>query len=218
MALAPAAGRTRPRQPLTWRIQSLLVAYLPLVLMALLAAGSWWLVKNTPLLGGPVEIAPPRHIPDYAMQHFELRRMGADGRLRLRVEGEAMRHFPDTDTVEIDGVRLRAFNADGSLTVATARRGIGNGDGSQMQLLGDVTVRSFDAGTPESAIPRMVVRGDFLQAESDAQKLHSHLPVVVSYPGGEVQAPSFDYEHLRGTLHFGGPARGQFILHAPKNP
>ncbi len=214
MVLQPAPGRSRPRQPLAWRLQAVLSAYLPLVLMALLAAGSWWLVKNTPLLSGPVETVPLRHEPDYAMQTFELRRMAADGRLRLRVEGDAMRHYPDTDTLEIDSVRLRALNADGSLVVATARRGIGNGDGSQMQLLGDVTVRSFDPGVPETGEPRMTVRGDFLQAEADGQKLHSHLPVVVSYPGGEVRTPNFQYDHLRGRLQFGGPGRGQFIQRA----
>ncbi|HEY4082202.1 MAG TPA: LPS export ABC transporter periplasmic protein LptC [Burkholderiaceae bacterium] len=214
--LAPAPGRTRARQPFVWRIQALVSSYLPLLLMALMAAASWWLVKNTPLLSGPVETVAPRHEPDYSMQHFELRRMGADGRLRLRVEGNALRHYPDTDTVEIDGVQLRSFGADGGLTVATARRGIGNGDGSQMQLLGDVTVRGFEPGAPETATPRMTVRGDFLQAEADGQKLSSHLPVVVSYPGGEVQAPNFNYEHLGGSLHFGGVAHGQFLMHAKK--
>jgi len=217
MALAPAAGRTRPQQPLMWRVQAVASAYLPLLLMALLAGGSWWLVKSTPLLGGPAETVPLRHEPDYTMQTFELRRMAADGRLRLRVEGAAMRHYPDTDTVEIDDVRLHALSADGSLIVATARRGIGNGDGSQMQLLGDVTVRSFEPGTPETAEPRLMIKGDFLQAEADGQKLRSHLPVVVSYPGGEMHTPSFEYDHLHAHLQFGGPGRGQFKQPVQRN-
>ncbi|XHS79293.1 LPS export ABC transporter periplasmic protein LptC [Burkholderiaceae bacterium UC74_6] len=215
MALAPAVGApARLATPLWLRVQRWFSAWLPLLIMATLAAGSWWLVKNTPLLGGPVSTAPLRHDPDYTMRNFELNRMGPDGRLRLRVEGEALRHYPDTDTLEIDGARVRAFGPDGRLIVATAKRAVSNGDGSEMQLIGDVLVRSFDAATPESGAPRMTVSGDFLQAESQAQVLRSHLPVHISQPGSEMQVPNFEYEHLTGKLHFGGPSRGQFTNRA----
>jgi len=211
MALAPAVGAPA-RRALPWRLRlrRWLSAWLPLLIMATLAAGSWWLVKNTPLLGGPATTAPLRHDPDYTMRNFELNRMGADGRLRLRVEGEALRHYPDTDTLEIDAARVRAFGPDGRLMLATAKRAVSNGDGSQMQLIGDVLVRSFDATTPESGAPRMTVSGDFLQAESQAQVLRSHLPVHVTLPSGEMQVPNFEYQHLTDKLHMGGPARGQF--------
>ena len=73
---APPARRSKPR-PWLWRAQGLLSNYLPLVLMALLASGTWWLVKNTPLLDAPGELAPPRHVSDYRMNNFELQRIGA---------------------------------------------------------------------------------------------------------------------------------------------
>jgi lipopolysaccharide export system protein LptC len=215
MALAPVAGTpARVTVPLGMRLKRWLSAWLPLVLMALVAAGSWWLVKNTPLLGGPVETAPARHDPDYTMRNFELNRMGPDGRLRLRVEGQALRHFPDTDTLEIDEARVRAFGPDGRLIVATAKRAVSNGDGSEMQLIGDVLVRSFDASMPESGTPKLTVSGDFLQAESQGQVLKSHLPVHIVMPGSDMRVPNFEYQHLAGKLSFGGQARGQFINRA----
>lgn len=45
------------------------------------------------------------------MRNFDLQRVGADGKLRVHVQGSEMRHFPDTDTLEIDGIRLRAVQA-----------------------------------------------------------------------------------------------------------
>ena len=50
--LAPSSLGLVPStvQPLIWRIQAMLAAYLPLVLMAVLASGTWWLVKKARFL------------------------------------------------------------------------------------------------------------------------------------------------------------------------
>lgn len=212
--LAPpqAPVRRHLAQSWLWRLQALASAYLPLLLMAFLAAGTWWLVKNTPLMDGPTEPVPPRHVPDYRMQGFELQRFDAAGALRFRVEGSEMRHYPDTDTLEIDGVRLRAFGLDGALTLATARRAIGNGDGSEMQLLGDVAVQRFEALREGglAATPALVIRGEFLHALLDSQTLRSHLPALLHYAGGEVNAASFEYDHPSGRLSFEGRSSARF--------
>jgi lipopolysaccharide export system protein LptC len=218
--LAPPPAPTRRRLPQSWlwRLQSLASSYLPLFLMAFLAASTWWLVKNTPMSEGPTEPVPARHVPDFRMQGFELQRFNEAGAMRFRVEGQEMRHYPDTDTVEIDGVRLRAFGDDGALTLATARRALGNGDGSELQLLGDVTVQRFEPlrdGSGLASAPAMEVHGEFLHAFLNTEKLRSHLPVQLRYGTGEVRANTFEYDHLtgrvsfdgRGSAHFNPPAR-----------
>lgn len=213
-SLAPpqASARRRQPQPLAWRIQALLSAYLPVVLMAFLAAGTWWLVKNTPLLDGPTEPVPPRHEPDYRMQGFELQRFDTGGSLRFRVEGSEMRHYPDNDTLEIDGVRVHAFARDGGLTLATAKRALSNGDGSELQLLGDVQVQRFDKQRDGSlaAAPALEVRGDFLHALLNTERLRSHLPVQLNYGGGQMRVQSFEYDHLSGRLSFAGHSTARF--------
>ena len=203
-----------------WRLQALLSAYLPLLLMAFMAGGTWWLVKNTPMAEGPMEAVPLRHEPDYRMQGFELQRIGPTGLLRVRIEGSEMRHYPDTDTLEIDGIRLRAFSSDGSLTLATARRAISNSDGSEMQLLGDVQVQRFavNAQGEPLAQPSLQVRGEFLRARSNTEQLDSHLPVQLSHAGGELRAQSFEYDNLRGLLRFNGRTTGQFKPPGAKKP
>ena len=43
--------------------------------------------------------------PDYTMTAFSLDRFDAAGALKLRIEGEQLRHYPATDRIEIDGVQ-----------------------------------------------------------------------------------------------------------------
>ncbi len=208
--------RRRPPQPWTWRVQSLLSNYLPLLLMALLASGTWWLVKNTPLLGDPGEPAPPRHVPDYRMANFEIQRIGADGRLNVQIAGAELRHYPDTDTVEIDQARVRAVAPDGTLAIAEAKRALSNGDGSDLQLLGDVRLRRLAAGANESSPALMEVRGEFLQALSNSEVLRSHLPVTIRQGGTTLNTQNFEYRHLTGRVTFSGETQGSIAARAGK--
>ncbi|MEL4177342.1 LPS export ABC transporter periplasmic protein LptC [Roseateles sp. PN1] len=211
----PAVTVLRPPrqvQPLIWRLQALLSAYLPLILMALLAAGSWWLLKHTPRPDEPSEAKPVRHVFDYRMRNFDLQKVAADGKLRVRIEGAEMRHFADDDTLEIDGIRLRAIGGDGSLTLASATRALSNGDGSEVQLMGDVHVQRFerDSQGEVAAAPKLEIRGEFLHAFVNTELLRSHVPVRISYANGVIQAQSFEYDNLSGRLSFSGRSTAQF--------
>ncbi|MFT7722697.1 MAG: LPS export ABC transporter periplasmic protein LptC [Roseateles sp.] len=213
-ALPAPPPRRAPPRPLLWRVQSLLSNYLPLLLMALLAGGTWWLVKHTPLLGEPGASAPARHVPDYRMARFEIQRIGADGRLNVRIAGAELRHYPDTDTVEIDQVRMRAIAPDGSLAIAEARRALSNGDGSDLQLMGGVHLRRLPPGAGEDAPPQLEMRGEFLQALANAEILRSHLPVTVRQGGTTLDAQNFEYRHLTGQVRFTGKAQGRILSKA----
>jgi len=190
-------------------VQSLLSNYLPLLLMAFLASGTWWLVKNTPLLGDPGAPAPLRHVPDYRMANFEIQRIGADGRLNVQIAGAELRHYPDTDTVEIDQARIRAIAPDGTLAIAEAKRAISNGDGSDLQLLGDVRLRRLAPNSGENGPALMEVRGEFLQALSNSEVLRSHLPVTIRQGGATLNTQNFEYRHLTGQVSFSGKTQGQ---------
>ena len=204
----PAPRRPAP-QPVVWQLQRALFNYLPLLLMALLAAGTWWLVKNTPLLDLPGDRPALRHVPDYVMDKFELQRIGADGRLHVQVSGTQLRHYPDTDTVEIDQVRVRAAAPDGTMAIAEAKRALSNGDGSDMQLMGDVHLRRMAPNAGDVDTPLLDVRGEFLQALSNTEILRSHLPVTIRQGGATLNAQNFEYRHLTGQVTFTGKAQGQ---------
>jgi lipopolysaccharide export system protein LptC len=214
----PPPGAARPTLSWDWRLRQMLSAYLPLLLMALLAVGTWWLVKHTPQPEGPAAATPVRKEPDYTMTAFSVSRFGPDGRLVLRIDGDQLRHFPDTDRMEIEGVRIHAIGNDGRITDASARRALANGDGSEVQLLGGAQVTSHlpDGDT-------LQVDGEFLHAFLRFERLRSHLPVRVRRGGSDIRAGTLDYDNLSQQLQLGGPVRatllpGRRTLPAPAGP
>ena len=178
--------------------------YLPLLLMAVLALGSWWLVKNTPLFEDQRVAAPPRHEPDYTMTQFSVQRFAANGTMRVQIEGDLMRHYPDTDTFEIDNPRIRAIGEDGRVTVASARLALSNRDGSEVQLTGGAHVVR-EASAKDPAID---FRGEFLHYFQTTERVRSHLPIVVTRGGSEIRADALDYDNLTGLLSLKGQVRG----------
>ncbi|MBM3387593.1 MAG: LPS export ABC transporter periplasmic protein LptC, partial [Betaproteobacteria bacterium] len=117
-----------------------LTLYLPLLVMAVLAMGSWWLVRSMPDGWGASGHREVRKEPDYHLAHFETEAFDAQGRRMRQLSGEQARHYPDTDELHIDRVRFVAVNGAGQELRAQAQRGIAAGDGERVTLLGEVQV------------------------------------------------------------------------------
>ncbi|MEO3715226.1 LPS export ABC transporter periplasmic protein LptC [Roseateles flavus] len=211
--LAPPPGPARRREapPLLWRLQNLVGTYLPLLILALLAAFTWWLVKSTPLPEDGSAQRVLRHEPDYQMQGFELQRFKPDGTLALQVRGREMRHYPDTDTLEIDGIELRALGKDGTLTVAQARQALSNADASEIRLQGDVLVRRYAQAQPENLPAQLEISGEFLQLNPPRELMSSHLPVTLRTGQGSFSVQSFEYDNLSGQLQFHGRSTASYL-------
>jgi lipopolysaccharide export system protein LptC len=177
-----------------------------------LALGSWWLVKNTPVVEGPRPTVPPRHEADYTMRDFSVLRFTPEGPLRAQIEGEVLRHFPDNDTLEIERPSVRAFAADGSVTVATARRALSNADATEVQLLGDALVTRGATATEEA----LTFRGEFLHAFLKTEQLRSHLPVTMTRGETLIRADAFNYDNLDRTVALTGRVRATFAAPSVK--
>ncbi|RZJ24406.1 MAG: LPS export ABC transporter periplasmic protein LptC [Haliea sp.] len=177
--------------------------------MALMALGTYWLARNTP---GPVAIESkrdPKHEPDYFMRGFSVKTFEAEGRLKSEVRGSEARHYPDTDTLEIDQPRIHSFNLRGELTVATARLGISNADGSEVQLIGNAVVtRAATTDTAGRARPAMEFRGEFLHVFVNTERVKSHKPVTLIRGNDRFTADTLDYNNLERVVDLNGRVRG----------
>lgn len=178
--------------------------YLPVLLMLLLALGSWWLVRNAPPVVREVEDAPVAHRPDYSMVHFMVKDFDVQGRMQSEIRGDRADHYPVTDTMEIQNVDMRGFALDGAQTTATAKKGISNGDASEVQLWGDAAVTR----TSLPPKPSMKFTGEFLHAWTQEERVRSHLPVVLTRGRDSFTADKLDYDNVSQVVEMQGRVRG----------
>jgi lipopolysaccharide export system protein LptC len=184
--------------------------YLPVLLMGLLALGTWWLVRNAPMPQLPAIQREAGHQPDYYMKNFSVKSFDATGRLQSEVQGEVARHYPDTDTLEIDKARMRSVTPEGRITNATADRALTNADGSEVQLFGNaiVTREPLAAKPGVPAQPRMEFRSEFLHAYTNTERVHSNEPVTLTRGNDQFTADGMEYDNLDQVLQLRGRVRG----------
>lgn len=193
-----------------------LTLYLPVVLMGLLAMATWWLVRSTPVPRPAAEPAAPRHEPDYFLKNFSIKSFDAQGRLQNEIQGTQARHYPDTDTLEIDQARMRALAPDGRVTLASAERALTNADGSEVQLFGNAIVtREAQTLARGKTLPRLQFQSEFLHAWTRQERVRTHLPVTLVRGKDQWHAESMEYDHLHQVLQLQGRVRGTI---APATP
>lgn len=192
--------------------------YVPMACMAVLALGTYWMVRTTPPQGAPQVKLVEQHEPDYFMEGFTLKSFDAKGRMRSEVMGDRARHFADNAWTEIEQVRVRSFDEKGRMTTATANRGLSNEDASEVQLIGNaIVVREAEIASAAnvargvSASPRMEYRGEFLHAFMATERLKSHKPVELLRGTDRFTADSLDFDNVEQVLTLQGRVRGTLI-------
>lgn len=184
------------------RVLDSLASYLPLLLMAVLALGSWWLVSKTPVPEAPQKPGPLLHIADYSMTGFTVQRFGPDGRLTGEVSGDRASHYPDTGTLEIEQPRLRALADDGFTTRATAQQAVSSDDAQMVQLMGDARVIREGSGQPS-----IEFSGEQVQADLQRDRFESRKPVRLTQGAATWTAAGFVYDHAAQRVELTGPVR-----------
>ncbi|WP_369597390.1 LPS export ABC transporter periplasmic protein LptC [Rhodoferax sp. TH121] len=185
--------------------------YLPLMVMGTLALGTYWLVRSTPVPEAAQAERVRGHEPDYFMQGFSIKTYDASGRMRSEVQGDMARHYPDTQWIEIDSIRIRSFDAQGRLTTASALRGLTTDSGSEVQLIGKaVVVREADK-TAGKTQPRMEYRGEFLHAFMDTEVVKSHKPVELTRGNDRFTADALEVDNVDQVIQLRGRVRGTLV-------
>ena len=209
MSAVSAPEPSRKAQVLIREAWNQVSIYLPIILMGVMALGTYWLARNTPVFSLPETPHEARHDPDYYMRGFSVKTFDATGRLKSEVFGSEARHFPDTDTLEIDRPRIRSYNAKGELTVATAVRALTNADGSEVQLIGDAVVtREPGRGTDGRSTPLLELRSEFLHAFLNTEQVKSHKPVVLVRGSDRFTADRLDFDNVNRVVQLQGRVRG----------
>lgn len=204
------AGRLSLRGLL--RLWEQLALYLPVVMMGLLALGTYWLVRNAPGAPTPAEPAVVTQSADYFMRRANVKTFDADGRLKTEIAGTEARHFPHNKILEIDNVRVRSLGPDGRLTTATAQRGLSNDAGNEVQLIGDAVVVREAITLPDGRmLPRLEFRGEFMHVFTDKEQVRSHLPVTLRRGNDEFKGDTFSYDNLDQVAELRGRVKAFMV-------
>lgn len=184
--------------------------YLPVILMGLIALGTYLLARNAPTLAQEQAQTTPTHDPDQYMRRFSVKSFDANGRLKSELHGQEGRHYPDTDTLEVDEPRLRSVDARGVVTAATARKAVSNADGSEIQLMGDAVVtREAHADAAGAAQPRLQIRGEYLHVYVAAERVTSNRPVEITRGSDRLSGEGLAFDNVTQLLEMQGRVRAQ---------
>lgn len=189
------------------RLVNQLSVYLPLIMMALLACGSWWLVRSVPELLTPSANKTVRQEPDYRLIDFSVKSFDKSGRMRREISGDQAQHYPATETLNIDEIRIYAQSETGSTLNAKAAHGVTTDDGSRITLTGDAQAIRHALGTTA----RVELRGERLLALPDEDRLISTDPVRITRDQDVFTAQTLDFNSNTGEYQLQGRVRGTLM-------
>lgn len=187
----------------------------PLVIVAGLAAYTWWLVQSVPGLGGGGRKAPAPSVPDYVLGQATVERFDAQG-VRLSVmRGDTMTHYVEGDRLVVEQLRLVARDAKGQVLNASAREGRYLGLDTTLELAGSARVVASDG---QGAQGPVTFEGEVLTINTATRQLSSNQPVLLTSPQGTVRGGSLSYDAAKGFTTVGGRVSGRLTTARPGEP
>lgn len=188
-----------------------LTLYLPLILFAFLALGSWWLVRSVPDLLQPQIDAPIRQDPDYRLTQFTVKSFDAQGRMTREISGQSATHFPATQALHIEEIRVFFENEVGTRLNAQAKQGVSLEAEDKIILIGDArAVRAADDLGPLTSLA-----SESLTAMVVEERLSSSLPVQINRAENVFTGQSMNFDVRSGLYELKGQVKSTI---APARP
>ncbi len=152
-----------------------LTAWFPLLLLAALAALTFWLdrfVQPPGAARGPAA----RHDPDYIVAGLAAARMAPDGRIKHTLSAEKMVHYPDDDSTHLQSPRFVSYAAAQSPVTITASQALVTSEGENIYFHNDVHVTR----APYADKSELVVRTSYLHVIPDENIARTDRAVTIT--------------------------------------
>jgi lipopolysaccharide export system protein LptC len=119
-------------------IMAQVLKFLPMLLMAFLTLGTYWMVQiNEPNLDTEKQ---KRHVPDYIMDGIVVTTLGPQGNTKFRVVGQKLTHYEDDVSTEIDWPIARRFHETKPAITLKSDKGLLDGDMTVLDLVGNASL------------------------------------------------------------------------------
>ena len=199
-----------------------LTAWFPLLLLAAVAALTFWLDR---LVQPPPAARPAtaRHDPDYIVERLSAVRMAADGSTKHTLAARRMLHYPDDDSTHLEAPHFVTYATRRAPVTITARQALLSSEGEDVYFHDDVRV----ARAPFADKSELVIRTTYLHVIPDASVARTDRAVTITDANTTVQAVGLELNSetrvlkllssVRGTYHeVSKPARGPRQAPAPR--
>lgn len=187
-------------------------ATVPLLAVAGLAGFTWWLVQSSPKDGAGQRPALASSSPDFELDKARVARFTAQGRIEAVLDGAQMRHYPDTDRLQIDQLVLSARDDKGMGLKASSQMGEADHKAELVTLSGGARVTALPAADQGVGLRNRPVHfvGEGLRIDTRSRVVSSSQPVLLQQQGSEVRAQTLHYDDHTGITDLGGRVHGHY--------
>jgi len=181
-------------------------AAFPLLLVALLAAMSYWLERAVQGPSAPRD-GSTRHDPDYIVENFVVRQLGPDGIPVHRLEAKRMLHYPDDDSTHLEQPTLQRYNAGHATLRINAQRARVSSEGKTVDFHEDV--KAVRLATPERS--ELTLTSDHLRVVPDDDFASTDRPVTIVDANTKATAVGLELDNKAKTLKLMSNVRGTYV-------
>ena len=177
---------------------------LPVVVMAALAAWSYWLVRATPGVSEPASARVVSKLPDWTLAQFHVDSYDSSGRLTSRVEGARGWHHPSDDSMEVEDAQVwsqRDRDGQGRISLAQGRHLWVNGEQTQYRLSGDAQIQRLPARAGD---PELSMQGQELFVDDALKQISSAQAVELKQGDRVLRGDRMFYDDNTAVLELKG--------------
>lgn len=184
---------------------------LPLMLLTLLAALTFWLERASRVddnVNGKL-----RHEPDFVVDNFTLRRFNLDGDLQHSLIARKMLHYPDDDSTSVIEPALTFFGNPLPTRLSAQQARISK-DGKQVLLTNEV--RMLREASADS--PALMVATAEMVVYPDDEIARSSVPVSITQGRSMIHGTGMEVDNRNRNFTLLGPAQGMIYRSETKTP
>jgi lipopolysaccharide export system protein LptC len=186
--------------------------WFPLVLLATLAAVTFWLdrVVQPP---APPRAEPSTAEPDYLVDGLSALRMDREGQVKHTLRARKMTHYPEDDMTVLIDPNFVTYGEDHAPVTVTAKHARMSGNGENVYFEDNVRV----VRTAQGDRPQLVLETSFLHVIPEANIAKTDRPVTIRDGSAVVTASGLELNSETRVLNLQGRVRGTFETSAARS-
>ena len=186
-------------------MSSRLLIWVPVLMLLMLAALTWWLDSKVQPLTLKRD-GSSRHDPDYIVENFTATRMSENGMPRYILTAKKMVHYPDDDTTHLESPVFRHIEGGKPEINITANHALLTSGSEDAYFTGDVRV----VREARDNYPELKAFTSFLHVIPDQDLAKTDKPVTLTYPHSIVTAVGLELNSDTRVLKLLSNVKGHY--------